>query len=121
MKAADIIKSVNETDPSAYSNQRLLEWLSELDGQIWAEVIQTHEGAPEEAFTGHSSENSEMLAPWPYGKSLYENYLKARIAEENAETERYNQCAALYGTALQEYRNWYNRTHRPLGRGSIRI
>ena len=121
MKAADIINSIRETEPNSWSNQRLLTWLSELDGQLWVEVIQTHEGAPEEPFTGHSSAESELLVPWPYGQSLYENYLKAKIAYENAETERYNQCAAMYGSVLQEYRNWYNRKHRPLGHGSLRI
>lgn len=121
MKAVEIIKSVQELEPSSYSSQRMLDWLSELDGQIWEELILTHEGAPEQPFTGHESLESELLAPWPYGKSLYEAYLLAQIAMHNAETERYNQCAAMYAAALREYRNWYNRTHRPLGAKSILI
>jgi hypothetical protein len=121
MKAVEIIKSVQETEPSSYTSQRMLDWLSELDGQIWEAVILTHEGAPEDAFTGHKSLESELLAPWPYGMSLYENYLKAKIAAENAETERYNQCATLYAAALRDYRNWYNRSHRPKGARTLRI
>lgn len=121
MKAAEIIKSVKELEHSDYEDQRMLQWLSELDGQIWEEVIKTHEGAPETAFTGHQSPDSELLAAWPYAQSMYENYLKAKIAAENAETERYNQCAALYAAALGDFRNWYNRKHRPKGFGCMRI
>ena len=121
MKASEIINSVKELAPSSYTDRRMLDWLSELDGQIWEEVILTHEGAPETAFTGHESPESELLAAWPYAKSMYENYLKAKIAAEYAETERYNQCAALYAAALRDFRNWYNRKHRPLGSRCMRI
>ncbi len=121
MTGREIIRKVQDTEGSSYGNERLLDWLNELEGQIWEQIVLTHADAPAEPFTGHESPEEEMLVPWPWAGELYENYLKAKIAYENAETERYNQCAAMYGSVLQEYRNWYNRKHRPLGHGSLRI
>lgn len=124
MTAEEIIERVNELEPSEYSETQLLEWLSDLDGRVWQEVILTHErdeGDERESFTGHSADSEELLIPWPYGREIYEKYLLAKIAEENGETDRYNQQAILYNNAWQQWTNIYNRTHRPLGRRTLLV
>ena len=123
MTAGEIITKVDALEPNQYTLPQKLEWLSDLDGRVWLEIILTHERDEDdqrEDFTGHTADTDELLIPWPYGREIYENYLQAKIAEENGETDRYNQQAILYNAAWQAYANAYNRSHRPAGRRTLR-
>lgn len=42
LRLSDVITAVQELEPSQYSTQRMIEWLSDLDGEIWNEVVLTH-------------------------------------------------------------------------------
>ena len=118
MKARELIERVRRLEESSYSDEQMLEWLSDLDGRVWNELMETHEGAPEESFEGHTTGESELLIPWPYGREIYEAAMLAKIAEHNGETERYNQQAALFNARYAAYENQYNRTHLPAGYGA---
>ena len=50
MTGQEIIERTDELCPNDYSEEQKLHWLSSLDGQIFHEVIQTHEGAEIESF-----------------------------------------------------------------------
>ena len=76
---ADLIRP-NELDPAVK-----LRWLSTLDGQIHAELLASHAGAPE-PFRGYDGETelqtTELLVPYPYDE-LYLRYLLMRIDLEH--------------------------------------
>ncbi len=114
MKAIDIIERLDLLEPNDYSPEQKLRWLSALDGKVFREVMQTHEGwNPWKGEYVNGSE--ELLIGLPYGEDLYYYYLQAMIAAENGETQRYNKRMTMFNAAWQGWANWYNRTHRPLG------
>jgi len=58
-----------------------------------------------------------LLVPEPWARDVYVNYLLSRVAQSDAETERYNLYATLFNSAYGEFAAWYNRTtHKRRGR-----
>ena len=88
---------------------------SDLDGKVFRELIETHEDAQTDTLPVYAGGDEELLVGAPYGEDLYYYYLQAMIAAENSETESYEQLRLLYNSALQQFGDWYNRSHRPLG------
>ena len=118
MKAMDIIERVDLLEPNDYSPEQKLHWLSTLDGKIFRELIETHEGAEIDALPAYVNGDEELIIGAPYGEDVYYYYLQAMIAAENSETQRYNKRMTLFNAAYQGWTNFYNRTHRPKRAGS---
>ena len=59
--------------------------------------------------------DSELLVPAPWDEELYTAWLFSRIDLMNAEIEKYDQSAALFGAAWRQYADFRNRCRRPLG------
>lgn len=114
MKAMDVIDRVDMMEPNAFSPEQKLRWLSNLDGKVFTEVILTHEGGKLDALPDYQTGQEELLIPRPYGEDIYYNYLMAMMDAENQETQRYNRRITMYNSNMQQFTNWYNRTHRPL-------
>jgi hypothetical protein len=51
---------------------------------------------------------------------VYVNYLLSRVAQADAEAERYNLYASFFNIAYGEYAAWYNRTASLPRRGGWR-
>ena len=115
MTVNEIIADVDLKEPNSYSSGEKLRWLSSLDGKIFAEVLQTHDGLEGDAvFTPYSDGTETPLIPFPYAEGIYEHYLIAMIAAANAETARYNQQIALYNAHYSQWWNAFHAAHRPL-------
>lgn len=83
-------------------------WIGELDGKLAAELLKTQIPVyryPEDCDT-------PLLVPKPY-HNVYELYLLAMQDLRDRDTERYENDAALYRQALQEWKAYYRRTHMP--------
>ena len=117
MKAMDIIDRVDLMEPNDYSPEQKLHWLSTLDGQVFTEVILTHEGGKLGPMPEYTTGQEQLLVDRPYGEDMYYYYLQAMIAAENAENARYTKRMTQFNSAYQSFVNWYNRTHRPLSSG----
>ncbi len=112
MTAMEAIAELNELEPNQYSNELKLRWLQDLDGKIYEELIEGHcDEDTEESYESadYTDTEVELLVPAPYARDVYINYLRSRIAEANAETERYNLYASAYNGEYGEYAAWYNR------------
>ena len=59
---------------------------------------------------------AELLVPAPWARDVYVNYLRARVAQADAEAERYNLYAAGYNSAYAEFAAWFIRTRQHPGR-----
>ena len=44
---------------------------------------------------------------------MYRFYLEMHIDLANLEYDKYNNSAALFTSAMGQYKRWYHRTHRP--------
>lgn len=117
MTIAEAIDHVDRLKPNQYAQSFKIKWLSKLDGQIYREIFATHEGNTIENFSGYdetTSEDTELLVPFPYDEDIYNYFLQAQIDKENCETDRYNQTITLYNNAYMAFWNWYNSTHTPI-------
>ena len=115
-----VIEAVNRIDsvkPNNYTQADKVAWLSQLDGRVKAEIIDTHEDAPVVNFSGYDKDtplSTTLLVPYPYDE-LYPLWLEARIDYANSEYTRYNNSMAMFNTAYADYERYYNRTHMPHG------
>ena len=113
MKALDTIERVDLLEPNDYSPEQKLHWLSTLDGKIFREILETHEGAETDTLPAYVGGGEELIIGAPYGEDVYYYYLQAMIAAENSETQRYNKRMTLFNAAYQAWTDYYSRTHRP--------
>lgn len=115
MTVNEIIAKVDSLEPNQYDTESKISWLNTLDGQIFEDVIRTHEpgeNTPEE-FTQYVSGEEELLVPFPYAENLYCSYIQARIAQENSEYSKYNAMTVAHNNAYLQYSAWYNRNNMP--------
>ena len=113
MTVNEAITLVDNREPNQYTSEDKLGWLNTLDGQIFNELILTHEHEDGAEFTPYSDATADLLVPFPYAEEVYVNYLKAMIEESNHEIVKYNASMMLFNTAYQRYANWINRTVKP--------
>jgi hypothetical protein len=93
-------------------------WLSQLDGKIKNDIIDTHEGGEDIVFNGYGADtptDTKLLVPFPYD-DMYRHWLEAQIDYVNGEYTRYNNSMTMFNAAYSEYEHYYNRTHKPKGK-----
>ena len=117
MTIVEAVTKIDELKPNGYSQFQKIIWLSNLDAQIKAEIIDTHEGAEDVTFTDYT-ENTDidtvLLVPTPY-EDLYLAWLEAKIDYTNGEYTKYNNSITLFNERYAAFERYYNRTHMPLG------
>lgn len=113
MTIIEAINHIDELKPNGYSQPDKIRWLSRLDGRVKEEIIDTHEGAEDTAFSGYTDEtppDTELLIPHPYD-DVYGLWLEAQIDYANGEYTRYNNSISAFNYAYQVYERFYNRQH----------
>ena len=114
-----IIEAINRADslkPNTYTQCDKVKWLSQLDGTIKKEIIDTHEGAEGVVFEGYNDEtplDTVLLAEAPYDE-VYIMWLEAQIDYENQEYKEYNNSKMMFNNSYNAFWRYYNRTHLPL-------
>lgn len=114
MTIQDVIGRVDVIAPNQYTDEQKLQWLSDFDGKVWRELLVTHEradGTPE-SYEEHEDASEEMLIPAPWATDIYTYYLLSRIAEANAEIQKYNLYATMLNTVYDEYAAWVNKNRQ---------
>ena len=116
---AEIIEQVDKLKVNQYTESDKIKWLSELDGKIINEVIESHEDSEvylksDEYNVPPYTDNTQfLLIDKPY-EQVYVYYLMTKIDFFNAEYERYNNNMSMFNEAYAEFRRFYNREHMPL-------
>lgn len=116
-----IIEAINRIDslkPNGYSQEDKIAWLSIVDGEIKANIIDTHEGSENVIFNGYDADtalDTVLLVPAPYD-DIYVKWLESQIDYANGETKRFNNSIVMYNTAYSAFARYYNRTHMPKGK-----
>ena len=114
MTVNQILTAVNDLEPNQYKQQDKIDWLNQLDGQVFDELVLTHVHDEDAEFTPHSATTDDLLIPEPYAREIYVAYLMAMIAFHNHENVKYNGNMTMFNTAYQEYAAYYNRKYVPL-------
>ncbi len=87
--------------------------LSEFDGRLYSELLVYYEGAPQ-VFSGYGETtppDTPLLAEYPFD----DIYLKLLCAENDVvcgDIARYNNAAAAFNAAYNDYASFINRTRR---------
>ena len=121
MTIQDAIDQVNELKPNQVDDGQKVKWLEDLDRRIFVEIIQKHtgDGLPEdepEDYADKDPDTYALLVPAPFDM-IYRWYLEMQIDLANMEMDKYNNSAALYNNAWEEYARHVNREYMPVGRG----
>jgi len=114
MTINEAITNIDAVEPNQYTQDQKIAWLNQLDGQIFDELVLTHEHDPETVFEPYTDTTATLLVTFPYDSEIYEYYLKAMITEANHETVKYNVAMSLFNAAYSRYCAWYNRNHHPI-------
>lgn len=115
-----LIEAINRLDslkPNGYTQSEKVAWLSDLDGMIKNQVIDTHEGSDEVVFKEYTDDtplDTELIVKSPYD-DLYIHWMESKIDYANGEYVKYNNSITRYNDIYQAFANDYNRQHMPKG------
>lgn len=128
MFISEAIETTDKLKPNAYTREDKVKWLSDIDRQIFLEIIVTHhqedEGMRLDSFDGYGAEtdieNTALLAPAPFDE-IYIHGLKRQIDLHNEEYSKYNNDCLLFNSAYTNFYDWYNRNSEPKGEAAFRL
>lgn len=121
MTVSEAIQLAGAEHSDGFTQALKLLWLSELEGRIKNEILDTHEGFEDAVFSGgytSSDLNRTLLAPPPYDR-IYVYWLFSRADYANGETARFNASAMLFNTAWVNLANYVNRKYAPKTKASV--
>lgn len=118
MTIIEMITDVDALKPNGYEQIYKIQWLSQLDGRVKQDIIDTHEGGEGVMFSGYDAEtplSTELLIPHPYDE-VYRYWLEAQIDYANGEYPKYNNSMSMFNEAYSAYERYYHRNHLPVGK-----
>lgn len=113
MTIEQLFVSVDEQKPNAYDDQIKLEWLNDIEGKVYRDVVEHHirpEGLREYSKFTSLDMSAELCVPDPY-TNVYKYYLYSMIDFHNGEGDRYQNSAIMFNNAFQEFANYWCRTY----------
>lgn len=115
MTLMEAINHLDAVKPNSYGQREKITWLSNLDGLIKKEIIETHEGGENVIFGGYTEADlmKSLIAPAPYD-DIYIKWLEAKIDYANGEYQKYNNSALAFNEGYQRFARAYHREHRPI-------
>ena len=118
MTILEAIHRIDVLKPNTYTQAEKIRWLSELDGMVKREIIDTHEGGDEVKYEQYGDNvvlTTELLVPHPYDR-IYLPWLQAQIDYLNGENGKYQNSMSMFNEAFRAFEKYYNRTHMPKGK-----
>lgn len=123
MTIMEALHRIDTLKPNTYSNPEKIRWLSILDGIIYTDIIQTHEGEKAVAYSDYDDEvdlSTSLLVPAPYD-DIYIQWLSAQIDYTNGEYGKYNNAMIAYNTAYIAFAKHYNAKNKPKSSGRFKF
>lgn len=117
MTIATAMDRIQRIKPNHYTPRDMVEWLDQLEGRVWREIVLAHRREPGTAFSGYDQDTSpdtELLVKPPYDE-IYIHWLACMIDQGNMELGKYENDRILFNNVWNDYSNWYTRTHVPIG------
>lgn len=111
MTIKEIIENVKELKPCPYSENQLVVWLNDVEGQIALDVHLLTQADVKE-YSWEKNQETEPMIPKPHHR-IYTLYLIAMIDFHNGEYAKYQNSYQMYNAAYGEYARWYARRYRP--------
>lgn len=102
--------------PHAYSDAQLLDWLTRIEGQIFADIILTHDNPEGIDFTGYTTDmdkNTTTLIVREPHDDVYLYYLASQVDLYNQEMDKFNNNADLFNETYRRFEMFWNRNRMP--------
>lgn len=121
----EVIERVNKVKPDVYDDSTKAEWLLDLEGKIYFQIILTHEQLPQKTQVYSAQKNAPddwslpLIVDAPYD-NLYDLYLIAQIDFHNREMDNYNNSALAFNEAFDQWQKHYHQTHMPVSAGGFK-
>ena len=117
MKLIEAINKIDYSKPNNLTTEQKIEFISRLDAQVKANVIDLHENGDTGEFEPYTADDmsKELLIKFPYD-DIYQIYLASQIDLANNEYERYSISSTVFNKAFNEYERAYNRQNMPTSR-----
>ena len=109
VSAFEVLSQADLLSPNQYTTEQKLQWLGELEGRIYADVILA---PPEKLAEMEKTWQDTLEVTWPHN-DLYVHWLLAKIHQANGELELYQNRMESFNASYQNYVNWYIRTNDP--------
>lgn len=118
MTIIEAIRKIDSIKPNTYTQEEKIDWLSDLDGMIYRNIILTHHSPHPVPFFGYNQDTQvdRALLVLPPFEDIYIYWMEAQIDYHNGEFTRYNNSLIKYNELYTAFSNDYNRTHMPKGR-----
>lgn len=117
MTIQQMIDSIDDNKPNAFSYPQKVQWLSEVDHQVFREILSKHEGMPEgyvfEGYNQDTPPDTVLLIPDVYAE-IYEHALSRKMDHRYGELDKYQNDTLLYNSLYQTFADYWTRTHMPL-------
>ena len=108
MKINEMIERVNTLIPNQFEDEQLVYWVNIIEASIQRDFF-GHERAQQiYQYRLEDDRETELMAPPPYD-DLYVNYVAARVAYTNQETEQYNNFNELFSGMYEKYKQDFTR------------
>lgn len=113
MTIAEAINRVDEIQPNTISYNTKVAWLSQLDGELWANVCchymdNEHPVCPK--YDEITDGDTVLVVGHPF-EELYVYFLQAKIFYAYEEYAKFNTAMAMHERDRASWRNHYNNTH----------
>lgn len=115
MTIQQVFTRLGALKPHSYTSAELIEFLRRIEKRIYNEIILTHHDDEDIVYTDYTVDTATtttLLVPEPYDE-LYLYYLMMHIDLNNFEFDKYNNTAALFNAAYQDFEGAYHRAHLP--------
>lgn len=109
MNATQVLEQADLLCPNQYTQEQKLQWLGELEGRIYADVLLAQ---PEKLAEMEGKWQSDLKVRWPH-TDLYVHWMLAKIHQANGEVELYQNRMESFNASYQNYVNWYIRNYDP--------
>ena len=119
MTLAKAIESFDFQRTNSVSLERKVQWISQLDYKISAEITEPRGG---ERFKGYSELtplDTILKAPEEYGE-IYSVYMNMKLDYMNGEIARFNNSAMLFNRMYKELGDFVNRNQAVIKKNTIK-
>lgn len=119
MTLAKAIENFDSQRANSVSLEQKVEWISQLDYKISAEITEPRGG---ESFKGYSeltSLDTVLKAPDEYGE-IYTVYMNMKLDYMNGEIARFNNSAMLFNRIYKELNDFANRVQAVIKKVTIK-
>lgn len=118
MTVGEVLHKVDTLKPNRFDRPTKMEWLGQIEGQIFEEIVLTHEHPhcmKRNIINKDTDPDTVLIAPFPYDE-VYTLWLQCQIDLGNMEITKYNNDRTLFNNALMTLRDYWNRKYMPLER-----